>query len=403
MYKLLCDIDNLYNEFLKVRATSAWKEETQRYELYLVPNLTKLRNALVNHTYVPSPPRGFFIYERGKPRYIESRTVDDRIVQSAVHNLIIMPAIRDKLIYDNAASLEDRGTTFFRHRLEYHLSDFSCHYGNDGYILLMDFKKFFDNIWFSVYMDMLRPLITDENAYKFIEMLVYSNRIDVSYMSDEEYANCMFVPFNNLEYRLAIANGVIQCTGEKFMYKGMGLGSQISQDAGVFVPHRIDNYIKIVQGIPWYGRYMDDLYILHPSKDYLQNLLQEITCMAQSIGIFINEKKTQIVSLKHEFSILKTRYQLFPDAKIAIMPNNDTFIRETRKLKNQAKMVNIKDTKLTYDIIDDEYRAWRGNILAGTDNNYVDPLKRMDVRYSALFPENSEENKKKRHNKRRQK
>ncbi len=207
MFELLCDIDNIYESYRRIRAASSWKEETQRYELYLGPNLFQLRDSIRDGTYRPSTPRGFFISERGKPRYIESRTVNDRIVQSLVHEEIILPAIRPKLIYDNAASLELRGTDFFRKRLEYHLTDFACHYGTDGYILLIDFKKFFDNIWHQTYIDMLNPLISDMRVMSFIEMLVNFGAVDVSYMNDAEYANCMFTPFNNLEYRLAVARG----------------------------------------------------------------------------------------------------------------------------------------------------------------------------------------------------
>ena len=385
MFELLCDIDNLYESFLKIKQESVWKEETQRYEMYLVPNLMKLRDSIVNGTYVPTPPRGFFMSERGKPRYIESRTVNDRIVQHAVHEYIIMPAIRPLLIYDNAASIDHRGTDFFRQRLEYHLTQFASIHGNDGYILLIDFKKFFDNIWFSIFIDMLRPIIHDERALSFIEMIVYSNKIDVSYMTDEEYANCMCIPFNNIEYRLAVDAGIIKCTGEKFMYKGMGLGSQISQDAGIFVPHKIDNYIKIVCGIKGYGRYMDDSYVIHESKEYLQKLLKDIIILAKQYGIFINEKKTQIVNLKHEFTILQTKYKLFPNKSIVIMPNNNTFVRESRKLNKQAKSINDPNINLTYEDIANQYDSWKGNILFNTDGRYVEPLTRMDERYNKLF------------------
>ena len=385
MFELLYDIDNLYNAFLQVKEASVWKEETQLYEMYLVPNLNRLSNAIKNQTYVPTQPRIFFMNERGKPRCIESRTVDDRIVQCVVHTQIIMPAIKNKLIYDNAASIENRGTDFFRRRLEYHLSDFAAHHGTNGYILLIDFKKFFDNIWHSVFIEMLRPLIPDKLVMSFIEMLVYSNRIDVSYMSDEEYANCMYVPFNNLEYRMAVAQGLIKCTGEKFMYKGMGLGSQISQDAGIFVPHRIDNYIKIVCGIKPYARYMDDSYIIHESKEFLWDLLGRIKEMTMSLGIFINEKKTQVVNLKHEFTILQTRYKLYPNGSIAVMPNNDTFIRESHKLLKQAELLNIPSSKMTYDMIDNSYRSWKGAVLHNTDGRYVEPLIRTDKLYDKLF------------------
>jgi hypothetical protein len=385
LFNDLTDLDNLYESFRQIQSVSDWKEETQRYDMNLVPNLIRLKKSLINQTYRPTMPRGFMYYERGKPRYIESRTVDDRIVQRVVHNHEIMPKIQPLLIYDNASSLEHRGTSFFRDRLEYHLSDFAAHYGTDGYILLIDFKKFFDNIWHSVFLEMLRPLIQDQKSMALIELLVLSNAIDVSYMTDEEYANCMYVPFNNIEYRQKVLNGEIKCTGEKFMYKSMGIGSQISQDAGVFVPHRIDNFIKIVCGIRGYGRYMDDSYVLHHSKEYLWWLVDQLKNLCAQYGIFLNEKKTQIVSLKHEFTILQTRYKLHDNSSITIIPCNDTFIREARKLNKQAELLDDPYSRITYGDIDEGYKSWKGNIIANCDGKIVEPLNRMDDRYNKLF------------------
>lgn len=397
MYEILCDLDNLYEAYLNIRAASAWKEETQRYELKLVPNLINLKNRLSTFSYVPNTPRGFFINERGKSRYIESSSIDDKIVQNILHTKIIFPAIRDKLIYDNAASIENRGVLFFRQRLEYHLTDFACKHGNNGYVLLMDFSKYFDNIQHDVFLSMMEPLIVDKRVFSLLCTVVYSNRIDVSYMSDEEYRNCMNTLFDNYAYRIAVKNGIMQCTGTKYMYKCMSLGNQISQDAGIFVPHRIDNYIKIVRAQKYYGRYMDDSYIISDSKECLLDLLYNISQIALSLGIFLSPNKTHIINLNHEFSILKTRYRLFENNSIAIMPNNDTFKRETAKLKNQLRELEEGNPNINYEIISNEYKAWKNSILKNTDGVMVDPLKRMDCRFGSYFnkykPSKSKKNK----------
>ena len=38
----------------------------------------------------------------------------------------------------------------------------------------------------------------------------------------------------------------------------------------------IDNYCKIVKCMKYYGRYMDDIYIIHEDKEYLKGLLNDI-------------------------------------------------------------------------------------------------------------------------------
>lgn len=384
----IADINNLYIAFTQIAATSQWKEETQKYRMYLLPNLSTLSDKLATGKYMPTPARGFMTSERGKPRWIESRTVDDRIVQRVVHDQVILPAIYPKLIYDNSASLENRGTDHFRNRLLLHLSQFAQLHGNDGYILLMDFKKFFDNIRHAELYDMLSALLADDAVKAFLKMLIYENAVDVSYMTDEEYANCMNVPFNSIEYHQAVESGAIKQTGEKFMYKSMGIGSQLSQDAGLYYPHEIDNFCKIVKSIKGYGRYMDDTYIIHESKEFLWNLLHEISMICARLGIFINEKKTQIVSLHHEFSILQTRYLLHPDGNVTIMPNNDTFKRERAKLKAQAELLesSLNHKKITYDDVVNGYQSWKGNVLRNA-GHMIPSVESMNNYYDKLFIE----------------
>jgi len=50
------------------------------------------------------------------------------------------------VIYDNYASLKNRGTSFARRRFEIMLRKFIRKNGTDGYVLLIDIKKYFESI-----------------------------------------------------------------------------------------------------------------------------------------------------------------------------------------------------------------------------------------------------------------
>jgi hypothetical protein len=56
----------------------------------------------------------------------------------------------------------------------------------------------------------------------------------------------------------------------------LGMGSQVSQNAAIFYPNTLDHFIKEKLRIKYYGRYMDDLYLVHGDKTYLQYCLAEI-------------------------------------------------------------------------------------------------------------------------------
>lgn len=359
-FEKVYDLNNLYHGFKCVKKASGWKERTQRYEEDMLFNLINLKQALQNKTYKPTPPNTFLLNERGKMRFIESQIPADRIVQRSLTDAVLWPDIRPLLTYDNAASLKGRGTEFFRKRLERHLRSFMAQHGDNGYILIIDFKKFFDNIRHEDLLSMFDYAIKDPEVLEFLKMLIYDHRIDVSYMSDEEYAHCMDVPFSSIDYDKNISRK--QRTGQKYMYKSMSIGGQISQVAGVYYPHKIDNYIKIVKGEKLDGRYMDDTHIIHESKEHLAKLLKEIVRECAKYGIFVNMRKTQIVKLSHGFTILKMKYYLHPETgTITRIPDPTTFARERRKIKKYKRRVDAG--AMTQPDSFNSYQSWRGNII----------------------------------------
>ena len=102
-------------------------------------------------------------------------------------------------------------------------------------------------------------------------------------MNDEEFLNCMNVPFNSTEYRLKIPKSAH--TGEKYMRKSVNIGDQCSQIIGIFYPTPVDNFVKIVKGQKFYGRYMDDSYVIHRDREFLVQLEIEIAEKAKELGV----------------------------------------------------------------------------------------------------------------------
>lgn len=379
MIEALYNLDNLYEAFLNVKKASGWKETTQRYEEDLLFRLFELRDKLINKTYRPTAPYCFLYPERGKLRYIESYSIDDRIVQWTLVNKILLPIVRPKLIYDNSASLKMRGTSHFRARLEKNLKEFAKDHGNEGYILVGDFTKYFDNLRHAIFLQELADLGADSEVLDFTRMIVNQHIVDVSYMTDEEYAACMDTPFNAIEH--ALIESALK-TGKKFMHKSLGIGSHIAQIAGVLYPYKIDNYCKIVKGLKWYARYMDDFYIIHESKEILHQLLIDIQEICERLGLFLNVRKTQIVSLHHEFTILKTKYRLLPDGRLICRPDKSQFKRCRSKLKGMS--IKIKNGTTAYEKVVQVYQSMRGNM---TRYGITKSVISLDKYYDSLFSE----------------
>ena len=377
-FDVLHDGNNLYEAFRKCKKGSIWKESVQRYEMNLLKNLNTAQKEIKTDTYKQLPFNEFTLCERGRLREIKAIHINDRVVLRSLCDNILTPYFTKYLIYDNGASLKDKGVEFSRNRLVTHLHKYYRQHGNnEGYILLIDFTKFFDNVHHKKLMEEYSKRMKDDKVLNFMEKIIDTFKIDVSYMSDEEYKSCMDEVFNALDYA-KIDKRLL--TGEKFMGKSIGIGSQISQVSGLLYPTRIDNYCKIVKGLKYYGRYMDDTYIIHESKEYLQQLLSEIQAICKEYGIFINQKKTQIVKLSKTFTFLKVRYTFTDTGKVIKRMNKKSITRERRKLKKFRKFLD--EGKMPYKDIENAYNSWRGSLKHYSAHH---TLRNMDNLYNKLF------------------
>ena len=338
-FEKLCDLDNLYNSFQKCKKGTDWKASVQYYESNLIKNICILRKSLISGTYRQKPFFEFTLKERGKTRHIKAMNINDRVLQRNLCDNVLNPALQKYLIYDNGASIKGKGIEFSRKRLKIHLGRYYRKHGNKGYVLLVDFSKYFDNIQHDVLCRKIAEKIKDERINSLTSYLIST-----------------------------------------FGERGVGIGSQLSQTAGIFYPTELDNFCKIVKSCKYYGRYMDDSYIIHNSKDFLKNLLKEYRVIAGKLGIIINEKKTQIVRLEKGFTFLKMRYLISDTGKITVKPCKKSITRERRKLKKLYGLVLKKRMKITQ--IKEQYKSWRGNIIRF--NGYKS-VRNLDALYKTII------------------
>lgn len=348
---ILWDMNYLYEAFRKSMKGSSWKGEPQKYEQDVVSELTKLSNSLENHTYETDPTVEFILKERGKTRYIHGNTIRDRIVRHNLCDNLISPAIDPLTIYNNGASQKGKGISFSRKQFEKHLHNFYLKYGdNNGYVLFIDFSKFYDNISHDNVKDMFYGLL-DAESYRLFTQIVDSFRIDITnYPMVDENDKFDSIAFHQLEPEV---NDTAQ---KRFLTKGIDIGDQTSQNIGVFFPTRIDTYATVVRGHKWYGRYMDDIYIIHRDREYLKETLQGIEELSDQLGLFINNKKTRICKLSDTYKYLQVKYFLTETGKVVKRINPKAIVRERRRLKGYKRLLN-KDV-LKYQDIENSYKSW---------------------------------------------
>jgi len=333
--------DSLYKAMKEARRGVFWKASVQRYNMNFLRNILKTAKELQAGADVRKGFINFDIIERGKHRHIQSVHFSERVVQRSLCVNALKPQITPSLIYDNGASLENKGIHFAMNRLKTHLSRHYRKHGAEGYVLLIDFKGYYPNIRH----DYLLKIYTD----KFGED---KRLVDLSML-------------------------FVYAFGEQ----GLGLGSEKCQIAALYYSSANDHYAKEVIHCPHYGRYMDDSNFICESKEQAQEFLAAMTKRYEAIGIIAHPRKTAIVKLSRGFTFLKTHFSLDPETgRVILRPARVGATRQRRKLKKFKKLYDLGEMDL--HSIRNSYMSWRGYIKHTQAGR---TMKSMDDLYKRLF------------------
>lgn len=331
--------DNLYRSYKLCRRGVAWKCSTQKYMTQAPLNVFTTYRLLRDGKFKTKGFVEFDIFERGKIRHIRSVAMEERVVQRCLCDHSLVPMLGRTFIYDNGASLKGKGYSFSVDRMCHHLRRHYKKYGNEGYVLLFDFSKFFDNVSHRITTMALEKNFTDERL-------------------------------------LRLANHFIDAFGDI----GLGLGSQISQTMALASANRLDHFVKEVLRIKGYGRYMDDGYLLHPSKEYLKTCLEAIKAICEELEIKLNVKKTQIVKISHGFSFLKVRFFLTKTGKVIRRMHRAGIVRMRKKLKAFQRMV--AEEKMQVEDVHASFQSWQAYTM---NFNGYKTLQSANALYDKLF------------------
>lgn len=365
--------NHTYNAFLKSNEEVSWKEANQKYSFRVLYHNRKTALKIMNDEYKQMPPAEFDLDERGHRRHIKSHVIRDRVIQRSLNDNILMPALGCKLIETNCASQLGKGLEKQRELFTRDLRDAWKKYGPSAYVLFIDFSKYFDNIQHQVLLDEMSPYLT-EPQLNFVKDRLKEFEIDVSYMTDEEYSTCMNTIFNSLEYENIPRDQ--RSSKEKMMAKSVGIGSQTSQIAGLYLPNKVDHYCKDIRKLEFYGRYMDDSYVILPTKQELKDLLyNELLPMYNELGIFVNKKKTQIHCISDQLTFLKINYKFTETGKLYRFVNQEAIHREQRRITKFKKLHS--DGTMTLDDIINCYKSWRGSYIKYDSKKKIHKLDKL--------------------------
>lgn len=322
-YEKIYRFENLYRAYKAAARCKRTKDEVIQFELNLADNLWSLHDELKNKTYHSQGYRKFMIYDP-KKRLIQALSFRDRVVQHSLCDNVLTPYFENRLVFDCAACRKNKGTHFATDRLSEFMRKFYKTHKTDGYFLKCDVRKFFDSIDHSVLKYLLRKY-PDKDILRFLYQIIDGYNAD---------------------------------TG-----KGLPMGNQSSQWFALYYLDAIDRVIKEKYKIKYYTRYMDDLILLHESKEYLQCCLAELTDIAENkLKISFNEK-TQIFPVSEGVDYLGWRFYLTENGKVIRRLRTSNKRRFKRRLK--AFSDKYSRDEITLEEIQRSLASYRGHLSHG--------------------------------------
>ncbi len=342
-FQKLIDFENLYNSFLVSMKGKGKKKSAVKFNVMALENLCLIKRQLVQHTYRISPYSEFIVSEP-KKRVIKSESFRDKVLQRCLCDYVLLPKMQNVFIRDNYAGQKGKGTLFGLNRLSENLCDYYKQHGCSGYILKCDITKFFYSINHDEMKKFIRKYFTDEDIQWICNLFVDSVDGD-----------------------------------------GLPLGNQCSQVFALIYLSGLDLYITEELRCKFYGRYMDDFYLISDSKEYLQDCLKKITAYLSTLHLTLNDK-TEIVSISKGIRFLGFHTYITEDGKIIRRLTGENKRAIKKRLRKYYKLVVCG--KMTRKEFNEKYQSWRNHASHG---NCIKLLCDMDDYVAAMFGEDKME------------
>ena len=148
--------------------------------------------------------------------------------------------------------------------------------------------------------------------------------------------------------------------------KGIPLGNQINQGLALLYLDGMDKLITCELGIEYYGRYMDDFYLIHWDREYLQCCRESIAEFLGTLDLTLNGK-TQIFPLKNGVNYLGFHTYITDNGKVIRKLKSQNKRNAQKKFVRMAKMV--VDGRLSIEKFNASYNAWKNHISHGNCYN----------------------------------
>jgi len=291
---------DLFQAYFDARKNKRNTINALAFEIDYERKLFELYKEIKNRKYEISPSICFVIF---KPVQREVFAADfrDRIIHHLIYNYI-SPFFERLFIHDNYSCRIGKGTSYGIKRLDHFIRSCSRNYNRDCYILKLDIKGYFMSMDRSVlYQKVGKTLYRFRDIAHFnIDLILY---LVWETIFHDPTKNCLIKGAKNNWKGLPKSKSLF--FAEK--NKGLPIGNLTSQLFGNVYLNDFDHFVKSIPGVRYYGRYVDDIVIVHRDKKYLKFITPLLKEYLQSnLSLELHPKKIYLQHFSKGVSFLGT-------------------------------------------------------------------------------------------------
>lgn len=290
--------------------------DTHGFEINLMENLIRLRDALWEGEYYPHRGTVHVIFDPVQ-REIFAAPYVDRILHHWVVGTI-MKWWEPRLCYDSYSCRRRKGTLFGIKRMQKHILSVSQNYTKPAYVIQLDISGYFMHI---------RRDILYERVIWGLNMQFPPEKRDKRYMILKWVISQIIFddPTDGVRLQGSYKDWVGLPEDKSLMAQpkgqGMVIGNYTSQTFSNIYLDVLDRFIVFNLGWKHYGRYVDDFYYVVTEEQLLQAKrdIRAIADFLAGYGLKLNLKKTKITEVhkgvKFLGAVIRGR-QIFPGKRV---------------------------------------------------------------------------------------
>jgi RNA-directed DNA polymerase len=239
------------------------------FEKNLESNLFELYEEIVSRRYLLRPSI-CFIVDKPVKREIFAADFRDRVVHHFLYNYIA-PIFETIFITDCYSCREGKGTHYGVKRIDHFIRSCSENYSKDSFILKLDIKGYFMSINRTLLFEKtLQALNAKKHLIHFdLQLVLY---LLEKVIFNDSRSNCI------MKGKMSDWKGLPK-TKSLFYARadcGLPIGNLTSQLFGNIYLNDFDHWVNETLNIKRYGRYVDDIVLIHSDKRYLSYCMKRI-------------------------------------------------------------------------------------------------------------------------------